>query len=85
MKKIILYCHNILIKNNKKQYFLLILMNFLTSISQAFGVVTLYPLVLLMTNPNTILMNKYYVQFFPYKSLSLEKQLLILSIFLFLF
>ena len=38
-----------------------------------------------MTNPNTILMNKYYVQFFPYKSLSLEKQVLILSIFFLLF
>ena len=81
MIKIILYCHNTLWRKTKIKYLLLIILNFFTSILQAFGIFTLYPLLVLLTSPNIIFQNNFYIKYFPYKFLSVEKQIFIFSIF----
>ena len=85
MNKIILYCHNILWKKTKIKYLLLIILNLISSILQAFGIFTLYPLLILLTSPNIIFEHNLYIKYFPYKFLPVEKQILLFSvIFLFL-
>lgn len=80
MNKILFYCHEVLSQNSTKRYYSLIFLNFLNSLCQAAGIFTLYPLVILLTNPEFLLKNEYYLNYFPFISLEIEKQILIVSV-----
>ena len=61
--KIILISHQTLLKELKIKYFLLLILNFLISITQTLGVVSIYPLIALLTASTSFKNNLYYKKF----------------------
>ncbi len=79
MLKKILICHSILGNYSKKRYYLTILLNLLNSSFQLFGVGSLLFFVTLITSPDVLFNNTYYIKYFPFQYLSKEEQTFLFS------
>ena len=77
--KTIKYCHKFLSLRFKKDYLILLFLNFVSSIFNIVGATSILPLVSLIVSPEVILKNEYYNKIEIFKQFTLNEQIFFFS------
>lgn len=85
MFKILLFCNRIIFQKNKNLYILFILTSLFNALFSVFGIASILPLLMVLINPETLINNIYFINYFPKIYSTTEELIYILSIvFLFI-
>ena len=79
MYKTIIQSHNFFFKENPKNYILIIILNLCVSIIQIFSVGSIFALTSLLINTDIIFESRIYKEYFPFKDLSTNNQVIFFS------
>ena len=79
MYKTIIQSHNFFFKENPKNYILIIILNLCVSIIQIFSVGSIFALTSLLINTDIIFESRIYKEYFPFKDLSTNDQVIFFS------
>ena len=78
----IIFTYLKLVKDSSpKTFIFFLILSPIIAVTQTLGIISIYPIVTLITNPNIIIENEYFLKFYPFKFQATEELIFVIAIF----
>ena len=79
MLQIIFTYLNIIKATCPKTFAFFVILSPIIAITQALGIISIYPIITLITNPQVIIENKYFIEFYPFEYKNTKEIIIVLA------